>query len=215
MQQEQTGTMPSWATERSIWREDVSTWPVGARVRRRANILIPFSLRCRLQTATRRSKAGLVFAHSTLEGIYTHSLRWRAWIEPNPGHPLCDKRLFSPHFQARAEFRRHPLLTRERTAALAEAWDSAEVGITCAACWHHSATRRILDHAVADALGYSRASMDEAAAQVAAAGEFFDGLSGLTPNTVCELPDICPRPEAFVPAGDGPADDVICAGAPA
>ena len=213
MEQEQTGTMPSWATEQRIVREDVSQWPISARLRRRANILIPFSWRCWHQTATRRAKAGLVFGHSTLEGIYTYSLHWRAWMEANPGHPLCEKRLFSPRFQARAEFRRDPLLTRERTAVLAAAWDSVKDRLTCGVCWQRSAARRILDYAVADAMGYSRASMDEAAAQVSAARVFFDTLSGEPPGSVCELPGVCPQPEAFTPAADGPAADIICAAA--
>ena len=137
----------------------------------------------------------MVFCHSTLEGIRFYCAHWQAWVGTNPWHPpLTQRQLFASEFAARAAIIAPGVFTRDRTTALAAAWDAAKDILTCAVCWQHSTARQILDYAVADAMGYTRASMDDAAQQVADAAALIRTLDGDPPPLGCEIPGVCGGP---------------------
>ena len=185
-------TEPTPAMVRRVRRTVIAGWPLSARLRRLLNGCKPRWVEQRVRT--RRGKAISAFGHCSLEGVAALSVQWQAWREANPGHRLAHQQLFTHEALARAAIAWPPLLTRQRTAELAEAWDAAKGSLACGACSQHSATRRRLDYAAADAMGYSRSSMDAIAAQVAAAVTVLRSLRGEPPLLRCERPGSCPGP---------------------
>ena len=145
----------------------------------------------RLETA--RGKALRVWAHSTLEGVANTAEAWSVWAAAHPDDPRSTQQPFTAVILARTQIAWLPPLPLRPIAAMAAVWDQCKDGnMPCSGCWQHSAARRALDYALADAMGWTRASMDEAAAQVAAAHRLLSSVLGAPPPpSHCEMPSHC------------------------
>ena len=201
----ETGTPPSERTTERAFRQQRNQWPPKMRLRYSTTGWMCRWLRHRWFQGceSRRTKTDLVFCHSTLEGIRSCCAHWQAWVATNPEHLLAQRQMFALEFTARAAIITPGVFTRDRTTALAEAWDAAKDILARAVCWKHSTARRILDYAVADAMGYTRESMDDAAQQVADAAALIRTLDGDPPPRGCEIPGVCGSPAAADQAEGG------------
>ena len=169
--------------------EDVHRAPWSVRLRRQFNWWTRWWPD---QLLPARRRALRLWGHSTIAGVYNFAETWHAWTAANPDDPRAAQEPFTPEILARSQIAWLPALLPLHINTMATAWDACGDRLPCSVCWQHSATRRALDYALADAMGWTRSSMDAAAEQVAAAHRLVSSVGlCLPPSQRCEMPARC------------------------